>query len=72
MRVDEKSNMKDWADQREEMLRALLEIADIPTELHKYSDYALGYAMGQNQAKEIARRTLMRLGEMPGMRDRRS
>jgi hypothetical protein len=70
--VDEKSNMKDWADQREEMLKALLEIAELPTELYTYSDYALGHAIGHNQAKEIARRALMRLGEMPGMRDRRS
>jgi hypothetical protein len=60
--------MKDWTDQREEMLTALLRIAELPSEMHKYSDYALGYAIGQNQAKEIARRTLMRLGEMPGLR----
>lgn len=60
--------MKDWTDQREEMLSALIKIAELPSEMHKYSDYALGYAIGQNQAKEIARRTLMRLGEMPGLR----
>jgi len=64
--------MKDWSDQREEMLSALLSISDLPSEMHKYSDYALGYAVGQNQAREIARRALMRLGEMPGLRDDRS
>lgn len=64
--------MKDWTEQREEMLKALLQIAELPTELHTYSDYALGYAIGQNQGREIARRTLHKLGEMPGVRNDRS
>lgn len=61
--------MKDWAEQREEMLRALVEIADLPVEMRSHSDYVLGYAVGQDKAKEIARRALRRLGEMPGLRD---
>lgn len=56
--------MKDWAEEREILLQAMRDIAALPPEMGTYSDYALGYNIGQNQAREIARRSLDRCGEL--------
>lgn len=64
--------MEDWAEQREIYFKALVQIASLPPEMRSMSDYMLGYAVGHNQAREIARRALYvtgQLSKVPVVRD---